>query len=179
MIDMSCDLLTDVVMMSANSKCPSRQGILDYQTSECMLVYIRDQRTCVPGFHPSPNLKRNFEYSLVPYRIGQNSNHRTLNSLVIDKRSRWKSKKIFTYGIQCKSPQQITQQLTTISPSNFTNITWVLIWIRVPFWTQDSLEVTICRKSTEMAKMTLFGPHGNLRCHQRLLYFDDYPVSGS
>ena len=27
--------------------------------------------------------------------------------------------------------------------------------------------------------MTLFEPHGNLRFHQRLLYFDDYPVSGS
>ena len=49
MIDMSCDLLTDVVMMSANSKCPSRQGILDCQTSTCRLVYIRVQRTCAPG----------------------------------------------------------------------------------------------------------------------------------
>ena len=27
--------------------------------------------------------------------------------------------------------------------------------------------------------MTLFEPHGNLRFHQRLLYFDDYSVSGS
>ena len=73
MIDMSCDLLTDVVMMSANSKCPSRQGILDSQTSVCKLVYIRDQRTFAPGFHPSPNLIRNFGH-----RIGQNSSHRTI-----------------------------------------------------------------------------------------------------
>ena len=75
---------------------------------------------------------------------------------------------------------QITATDQPASHNNFTKQYHVSPYLNPSsIFTLGCFESTISCKSSKMAKMTLFGPHGNLRCYQRLLYFDDYPVSGS
>ena len=165
MIDMSCDLLTDVVMMSANSKCPSRQGILDCQTSACMLVYIRDQRTCAPVFHQMRIYVWGFQVCWLPIGIDwlliKDPIERAKRYLHMESNANHHNR---SASISQQFHQAISRESLFESEFHFEpKIIWKLPYL----------------ESRLTAKMTLFRPHGNLRFYQRLLYFDDYPVSGS